>query len=68
MGGFTVKIKGGIGHAIALDEAHEMCINRDINMAVARPTQLYLKKTPHFFLTISRHRSNFPHSYFHQLL
>ena len=48
-GGFTVKVKGRVGHAIALDEAHEMCINRDIKMAVVRPTQPYLKKTTHFF-------------------
>ena len=45
-GGFTVKIKGGIGHAVALDEAHEMCINRDMEMAVVRPTLPYLKKLP----------------------
>jgi hypothetical protein len=47
-GAFTVKVKGGIGHAVALDEAHEMCINKDIKMAVARPTQAYLKKTNSF--------------------
>ena len=29
-GGFTVKFTGGIGHAVALDEAHEMGINRDM--------------------------------------
>ena len=29
-GGFTVKLQGQIGHAIALDECHEMCINRDL--------------------------------------
>ena len=26
-GAFTVKLSKSIGHAIALDEAHEMCIN-----------------------------------------
>ncbi|SMN12414.1 hypothetical protein SPBRAN_864 [uncultured Candidatus Thioglobus sp.] len=49
-GGFTVKIKGGMGHAVALDEAHEMCVNRDLKMAVARPTEAYLRKT-NFFLS-----------------
>ena len=48
-GGFTVKVKGGIGHATALDEAHEMCVNRDLKMAVVRPTYAYLKKTNFFF-------------------
>lgn len=54
-GGFTVKVKGGIGHAVALDEAHEMCINRDIKMAVVRPTQPYLKKES--FLLFLSHQS-----------
>lgn len=48
-GGFTVKVKGGIGHAVAMNEAHEMCINRDMKMAVVRPTIPYLKKTTFFF-------------------
>ena len=38
-------MKGGLGHTIALDEAHEMCVNRNIKMAVVRAiTQAYLKK------------------------
>lgn len=48
-GGFTVKLTGVIGHAVALDECHEMCINRDLKMAVARPSTAYLKKTTHYF-------------------
>ena len=48
-GGFTVKLTSAIGHAVALNEAHKMSINRDMKMAVVRPTQPYLKKTTFFF-------------------
>ena len=48
-GGFTVKLTDRLGHAVALDEAHEMCINHDIKMAVTRPTTAYLKKATSFF-------------------
>ena len=58
-GGFTVKVKGGLGHAVALDEAHEMCINRDMKMAVARPTQPYLRKTTLFFSYRIKAQKNF---------
>ena len=29
MGGFAVSIRGRAGHAIGIDEAHEVCINKD---------------------------------------
>ena len=40
-GGFTVKVTKGLNHAVALNEAHEMCINRDLKMAVVRPAKAY---------------------------
>ena len=50
-GGFAINVKGGSGHYVGLDEAHEMCINKDME-AVVRPTQAYLQKTSLFL----RHR------------
>ena len=39
---FTVCINGGKGHAVAIEEAHEMCVNKDMKIAITHPTKSYL--------------------------
>ena len=43
-GAFVVSITGSKGHSEALDEAHEMCVNKGMKVAIVRPTMAYLQK------------------------
>ena len=48
-GGFGCNIKGTKMHAVALDEAHEMLVNKDIKTSVVRPSKEYLDKIMYYF-------------------
>ena len=42
-GAFTVSKTGEKWHAVALDEAHEMCFNKDLKAAIVHLTDFYLQ-------------------------
>ena len=48
-GAFVCSILGSPMHSVALDEAHEMLINKGIKTAVVRPTKAYLDRIQYFF-------------------
>ena len=53
-----MSILGKKGHSVALDEAHEMCVNKDLKMAIIRPTKAYLQKTSLFLrYRVKAHRN-----------
>lgn len=52
-GGFAINLeggegRGGNGHYVGLNEAHEMCINKDMKEAIVCPTKTYFQKTSLF--------------------
>ena len=42
-GGFTVSIRGRPGHSVGIDEAHEMCLNKDCKEYITRTSDDYIK-------------------------
>lgn len=47
-GGFTVSLLGRPGHSISIDEAHEMCINRECKEFISRPSAGSINRTSLF--------------------
>jgi len=47
-GGFTVSIRGRPCHSVGIDEAHEMCINKQCKEYITRPSADYINRTAMF--------------------
>ena len=48
-GGFVCNLKANRFSAVGFDEAHEMCINKDIKATVVRPSKEYLDKIMYYY-------------------
>lgn len=42
-GGFSVRLTATNWHAVALDECHKMCINKDAKLAIVRPSPQHME-------------------------
>lgn len=47
-GAFVVSISGKSWHSVAIDEAHEMLINKQCKTAITRPTPDYIHRLVHY--------------------
>ena len=47
-GGFVCNMRGRRMHAVALDEAHEMLVNKDNKTSIVRPTEEYLNRVLYY--------------------
>lgn len=48
-GAFVCSINGHNMHSAALDEAHEMLINKGLKTTIVRPTKEYLDRVLYYF-------------------
>ena len=47
-GGFSISFRGMHAHNVAIDEAHEMAINKDCKEAITKPSADYIKRVATF--------------------
>ena len=47
-GGFVVSLSGKQWHSVAVDEAHEMKINKECKMSIVQPSQDYISRTANY--------------------
>ena len=54
-GAFVCNVTGSSVCSVALDEAHEMLVNKDLKTTVVRPTKEYINRTIQLEHKLSRH-------------
>ena len=54
-----VSLRGRTCHSIGVDEAHEMCINKDCKMCITKPSADYIQRVAKFLPVRSRAIKNF---------
>ena len=50
MGGFVVSVTGRAWHSVAIDEAYEMCINKDCKTSIVRPSPDYISRVASYIV------------------
>ena len=60
-GAFSVRLTKSNGHAVGIDEAHEMKINKDAKFAVVRPSQDMMETTANFMPFRAKCLNNLKH-------
>ncbi len=58
-GGFSVSITGRACHSVGIDEAHEMCINKDCKECITKPSADYINRVSKFLPLRSKAIKNF---------
>ena len=48
-GAFVCSITGKQMRSVALDEAYEMLVNKDLKTTIVRPTKEYLDRIPYYY-------------------
>ena len=64
MGGFVVSVTGRAWHSVAIDEAHEMCINKDCKISVVRPSPHYISRVASYIPLRTKSLQNLRHQIF----
>ena len=58
-GGFVLSITGNTLHSVALDECHEMLINKHVKQSIVRPTKDYISRITQYIPYRMKSAENF---------